>query len=559
MRKSHRPKLAAALPETGDIRVGTYVRRSTDEEHQPYSIEAQDNSLNAYIESQPRWRLAKRFSDDASGANADRPGLQQALAAARAGVIDVLLVYRVDRFSRRLRDLVDLLDQLDTAKVVFRSATEPIDTSTPMGRMLLQLLGMFAEFERDVIIDRVVNGMERKAAAGRWRGGMRPYGYTPHPETGVLQINDDENPVVRAIYSAYTDERIGTRAIAKRLNDNGHRTAVGGPWSGHQVIRVLSNSVYTGEIVFRDITVPNAHEPIIDTDTFAVAQNIIAARGEDHTRRASNASDYLFTGKLRCPECGKSMIGTAATGRTKTYRYYTCFARARYGSKECSAPRLPADQVDTAVLAALRDFYANNTDLIAEAFAEAHKFHASHHADRISELDTVTAEITKTGNAIDRYFTAFENGTMNEEIAAPRLEQLGAKLKQLKQRRDELAEDIDTAPIMPTETEIADILTHIDQVIDRDQPAATKALIDALVARVKVVSATQLVPVFRVHHGHAGADDTPADEDDDPAPPSNPPHRADQAQDPVRAMGEVVGRLGLEPRTYGLKVRSSTN
>lgn len=171
----------------------------------------------------------------------------------------------------------------------------------------------------------------------------------------------------------------------------------------------------------------------------------------------------------------------------------------------------------TCVLAALRDFYTNHTDLIAEAFAEAHKFHASHHADRINELDSVTADITKTSHAVDRYFTAFENGTMSEEIAAPRLEQLGTKLKQLKQRRDELADEIDAAPTMPTETELADILAHIDQVIDRDQPAATKALIDALVARVKVVSATQLVPVFRVHHGHTGTEDG----DDDPLARSN--------------------------------------
>jgi site-specific DNA recombinase len=213
------------------------------------------------------------------------------------------------------------------------------------------------------------------------------------------------------------------------------------------------------------------------------------------------------------------------------------------------------DQVDSAVLAALRDFYANHTELIAEAFTEAHKFHASHHADRISELDAVTAEITKTGNAIDRYFTAFENETMSEETAAPRLEKLATKLRQLKQRRDELAEEIDTAPTMPTETELADILTHIDQVIDRQQPAATKALIDALVARVKVVSATQLVPVFRVHHGHT----TTEDSDDDPAPAATQPRRADQHEHPVRTMGGVVGRLGLEPRTYGLKVRSSTN
>lgn len=105
-----------------------------------------------------------------------------------------------------------------------------------------------------------------------------------------------------------------------------------------------------------------------------------------------------------------------------------------------------------------------------------------------------------------------------------------------------MSEETDAAPTMPTETELAEILTHID----RQQPAATKALIDALVARVKVVSATQLIPVFRVHHGHTGT------EDDDPSPAATPAQRADQDERPVHAMGEVVGRVGLEPTAKGL-------
>ena len=154
-----------------------YVRRSTDDEHQPYSIEAQDTRLAAYIGSQAGWHQAARFSDDASGASTHRPGLQRALTAARAAVIDVLLVYLVDRLTRSLRDLVTLLDDLDHAGVAFRSATEPFDTATAMGRMLVQMLGMFAQFERDTIIDLVIAGMERKAAAGKWKGGRRPFGY----------------------------------------------------------------------------------------------------------------------------------------------------------------------------------------------------------------------------------------------------------------------------------------------------------------------------------------------------------------------------------------------
>ncbi len=185
---AQRTKKAAMTTLGEDVRVGIYVRRSTDDEHQPYSIEAQDTRLDAYIGSQPGCRIVARFPDDASGATTEREGLQSALAAARAGLIDVLLVYRVDRFSRNLRDMVMLLDELDSAGVVFRSATEPFDTSTPMGRMLVQMLGMFAQFERDTIIDRVT-GMERKHAKGKWKGGKRPFGYqvdktTQHADCG---------------------------------------------------------------------------------------------------------------------------------------------------------------------------------------------------------------------------------------------------------------------------------------------------------------------------------------------------------------------------------------
>jgi site-specific DNA recombinase len=113
--------------------VAIYIRRSTDEEHQPFSLEAQEGKLHAYIKSQPGWSLVATYPDDASGAKLDRTGLANAVTAARAGLFDVLLVYRVDRLTRRIRDLVTLLDELDDAGVVFRSATEPFDTSTPPG------------------------------------------------------------------------------------------------------------------------------------------------------------------------------------------------------------------------------------------------------------------------------------------------------------------------------------------------------------------------------------------------------------------------------------------
>jgi len=137
-------RLAGYRVSQTPVRVAIYTRRSTDEANQPFTIEVQQSKLDAYVASQDGWTIVARYCDDASGATTDRPGLGQALAAARAGGFDVLLVYRVDRFSRRIRDLVVLLDELDSSGVAFRSATEPFDTSTPVGRMLVHMLGVFA-------------------------------------------------------------------------------------------------------------------------------------------------------------------------------------------------------------------------------------------------------------------------------------------------------------------------------------------------------------------------------------------------------------------------------
>jgi site-specific DNA recombinase len=177
------------------MRVATYTRISTDEDHQPFSLDAQADRLGNYVASQDGWELVRTFTDQASGATTERPGLQRALAEAKVKQFDLLLVYRVDRFSRSVRGLALLLDELDKAGVDFRSATEPFDTTTPAGRMMVQMLGVFAEFERATIVDRVIAGMERKASRGGWCGGSRPFGYVSDPATGFLLAKEDEAPL----------------------------------------------------------------------------------------------------------------------------------------------------------------------------------------------------------------------------------------------------------------------------------------------------------------------------------------------------------------------------
>jgi site-specific DNA recombinase len=520
--RRRRPRTGLGDTPAGNRRIAVYVRRSTDDEHQPFSIDAQITALTSYINSQPGWiALPEPFSDDASGATTDRPGLQRALRAAKAGRFDVLLVYRVDRFSRRLSNLLDLLTELDAAGVAFVSATEPFDTSTSIGRMLVQLLGVFAEFERETIIDRVVNGMHAKAAKGKWTGGHRPYGYRVEPQTEKLAPHEAEAPILHEIVNMYVNQRLGTRAIADELNRRGISNRQGKKWSGMTIGRILDNPVYIGDIVYGDVHVTEA---LVDRDTWRRVRDIADTRADAHNQRAMSDSDYHLTGLITCPHCGNKYIGTSAKGRNRTYRYYTCYSRVRYGAHGCDAPRLDATAMDAATLQALYEFYRSADRLIADAITRAQHQHRTANADRRGELDALETAITAKTAARDRYRAAFENGTMDEVDAGPRLRELRTEIDALAVRRDEITDAIEDEPVAPSPATLDRIRDHLAHVIEDGNSAERKATIEQLIAEIRITEDDKVIPVFRV-----------------PGP-----------DDAVRAMPRLVGRAGLEPATEGL-------
>lgn len=245
MTNTARSTTTKSLERAGSTRVAIYLRISTDEAHQPFSLEAQQHRLEAFVPTQPGWTQVKTYVDQMSGAYAERPALGQALRDVRLGLYDVLLVYRVDRFARSLKVLVQLLEELDSASVAFRSATEPIDTSTATGRMLVQLLGVFAEFERATIIDRVIAGMERKAARGGWPGGTVPHGLRLDADKH-LTAEPEGLALVRRVFDRYANAGLGAARIAAELNDDGHRTRAGQRWSAKVILDMLRNRAYRG-------------------------------------------------------------------------------------------------------------------------------------------------------------------------------------------------------------------------------------------------------------------------------------------------------------------------
>ncbi len=540
---ARRATTRAVADSAAGLRVAIYIRRSTDEEHQPFSLEAQESKLRAYITSQPGWSLVAAFPDDASGATLERPGLQKALAAARAGRFDVLLVYRVDRLTRRIRDLVALLDDLDTAGVAFRSATEPFDTSTAAGRMLVQMLGVFAEFEREMIIDRVVNGMERKAAKGKWTLGTAPFGYTVDAAEHVLIPNEDEAPTVKEIFRLYTSRRLGTRAIATRFNERGLSKRGGRPWSHKIVAYVLGNRVYLGEIAFRGIVRADAHHALIDPDTFDLAQRILTDRGDNPATKAGAASEYHLTGKLTCARCGRTYLGTSAVGRSRAYRYYTCFTRSRYGVDHCAAPRIDADALDDAVLAALADFYTTKLDQARQAITAARAEHRHAQAGYERELAAVTEQLAAKEAVVDTYLTDYEEKKIDRDIVARRIDKISEQIRRIRHRRDELMFLLDDDSDEPDGAHLTQLRDRVTQIITTGTTPERKALCDALIAELRLNGTATATPVFRV----------PLTGEDMVAILGTTTRTTEKTV--VRERPPTVRRQGLEPRTRGLRAQ----
>jgi len=504
---------------SGPIRVATYTRISTDEEHQPFSLEAQSERLGSYVRSQDNWQLARRYTDQMSGSTLERPGLEQALADARANCYDMLLVYRVDRLCRSVRALAQLLEELDHAGVSFRSATEPFDTGTAAGRMMVQMLGVFAEFERATLIDRVIAGMERKAARGEWLGGHAPYGYRLNRDTALLEPNEAEAPVARLIFDLYARKHLGARGVASYLSRRGHLSRPGHLWSHVGVLGVLRNPVYVGKIAFRDVEYQAPHTPLIEPEVFAQTQRLLRKRGNDASTRRSNTTDFLLSGLVVCAACGRRYIGTPAHGRSARYRYYTCFSRNRHGTQGCRSDVLRANKLDEAVLESLLATYAD-TRLIKDAIDASRLKAAQQAPSQRSELRRVEAEIAHAEAAVQRYYSAFESGGLPETRFLSRVQALEARLTDLRARLEDLREaDRTEMPVAPTAEVIRNAKETLRDAMLNGTPGQRKALLKELVVEVRVESRDSIVPTFRLPIA------------------------------PVRVTEAVVGRGGLEPPT----------
>src|SRR5437763_12137329 len=351
-------------------RCAIYTRKSTEYnlELAFNSLDAQREACEAYIKSQAHegWRLIPgRYDDGAfSGASLDRPALQQLLADVRAGTIDIVLVYKVDRLTRSLADFAKLIELFDAHGVSFVSITQSFNTSSSMGRLTLNVLLSFAQFERELIGERVRDKSAASKRKGIWVGGPVPLGYAAVDKKIV--VVPAEAAAVRTIFARYIElgsvralaenlDRRGVRSKPRRLSDG--RTIGGGRFGVGALAHLLKNRFYVGEVVYRGEVHRGEHEPILDRDLFAAVQTKLVANAVARQVRLKGCPAIL-TGRI-FDHRGNRMSPSHSNKLGVRYRYYVSHAvLQKQKSHAGSIARVPAPEVENLVLDGVRNHLA---------------------------------------------------------------------------------------------------------------------------------------------------------------------------------------------------------
>jgi site-specific DNA recombinase len=364
-------------PRSKIFRCAIYTRKSSEEglEQDFNSLHAQRESCDAYIKSQRHegWTPLSTLYDDGgySGGSTERPALKRLLADIQSHLIDVVVVYKVDRLTRSLADFAKIVEIFDAAGVSFVSVTQQFNTTTSMGRLTLNVLLSFAQFEREVTGERIRDKIAASKQKGMWMGGWVPIGYDRKDRT--LTINETEAVTVRTIFDLFLKlknvQRVQTELVRLHLNTKPYATprgrAVGGlSFARGHIYKILSNPLYIGEIEHKGVRYPGQHPPLIGAATWDAVQAQLAANHHENRTRTNAKSKNLLAG-LIYDDAGNRFVSSHATKNGKRYRYYVTSDGIGRSVAAASVPRLrlPAAMIDELVLAKLQSFLTDKTQI----------------------------------------------------------------------------------------------------------------------------------------------------------------------------------------------------
>jgi DNA invertase Pin-like site-specific DNA recombinase len=343
-------------PNSRKLRCSIYTRKSSEEglEQEFNSLDAQREACEAYIASQRSegWALVRDHYDDGgiSGGTLDRPALQRLLSDIEDGLVDVVVVYKIDRLSRSLMDFSKLVEVFDRNNVTFVSVTQSFNTTTSMGRLTLNILLSFAQFEREVTAERIRDKVRASRMKGIFMGGTPPYGYKPKDRK--LVIDDAEAKNVRWIFSRFLEIGSATE-LAREVARRGIHTPRGNPMSKNFLYRMLNNRAYIGEAVHKGTGYAGEHERLIDQRAWEHVQSILQESPRLRANNTRTETPALLKG-LIYGEDGAAFSPTHTRKGDRLYRYYVSQTVLKHGAGKCPVARVPAAEIEAAVIDQIR-------------------------------------------------------------------------------------------------------------------------------------------------------------------------------------------------------------
>src|SRR5437870_2601067 len=368
------------MPAPKLVRCAIYTRKSTDEglNKEFNSLDNQREAAEAYILSQKHegWTLLPAHYSDGgyTGANIERPGVRQLLADIEAGKIDCVVVYKVDRLSRSLIDFGRMMEMFEKNGVCFVSITQQFNTNSSLGRLTLNILLSFAQFEREIISERTRDKQVAARKKGKWTGGHLILGYDLDPRGGKLAINPLEAERVREVFRLYL-EGTAVLDIVRRLDGLGWRnkqwtTQDGKPYGGSPLRRchiynLLGNIIYTGQIKVGEEIFAGEHDGIIDVATFDQAQARLKQNAWTPGNPNRTKMESLLRGMIYCSCCGSGMYSTYSASKQRRYRYYVCYRSQQKLEGYCTTRAVSAPAVEDAVAEGIQRIGVN-PEVLAE-------------------------------------------------------------------------------------------------------------------------------------------------------------------------------------------------
>jgi site-specific DNA recombinase len=491
------------------VRCAIYTHKSTEEglEQEFNSLDAQREAAEAFVRSQAGegWTLLPERYDDGgfTGGNMDRPALQRLLADIEAGKIDCVVVYKVDRLSRSLLDFARMMETFDKHRVSFVSVTQQFNTATSMGRLVLNVLLSFAQFEREIISERTRDKIAATRRKGKWAGGHPILGYDVDPKGFRLVVNEAEAVRVRAIFDLYLEHEsllpvvreLERRGWAnKRWTTRKGRERGGQPFERTSLYRLLTNVAYIGKVRYKDEIHDGEHPAIVDPAIFQRVQSLLQCNGQTRGAPVRNKFGALLKGLLRCVPCNCAMTPSHTTRGARRYRYYVCSSAQKRGWNTCPSKSISAAQIEEFVISQIKCI-GQDQALIREVLAQAHQQDAARTSELEVEQRSLEKDLTRWHAELRKLSGQLRPGDDNGLLIS-RLADLQERIGLVEGRMRKVREQIQTVQQqLLDEEETALALSVFDPVWEALTPREQTRVIGLLVERVDYDGATGRIAI----------------------------------------------------------------